>query len=218
MMLSYKSDFPNQVHQLNVSISQHYFLLKDGTIKWQEKKLDINWRNYKKTNKRPLVTFIIRDHYSSCFYAEFHALEEMPDIEDFLFNAWSKKDDYDFWGVGHHIVVPQSTLDQFPKLHFFFKRAKDLIHLQLPTSGFSSAVCSIREWERQAKYVSYYFQDTDKLLGFQQKNNLINSHINDSRSREDSNLKKWLLNKPRIISPNSKEVFYRYFDPINLEC
>lgn len=42
----YKSDYPNQVHQLNMSISQNYYLLKNGEIKYQLKKFDINWNNY----------------------------------------------------------------------------------------------------------------------------------------------------------------------------
>jgi hypothetical protein len=50
-MLFYKSDYPNQVHQINVSISKHYHLLNDGRIKYQEKKFDINWQNYTRTNK-----------------------------------------------------------------------------------------------------------------------------------------------------------------------
>ena len=35
----YKSDYPNQVHQLNMSISQNYYLLKNGEIKYQLKKI-----------------------------------------------------------------------------------------------------------------------------------------------------------------------------------
>ncbi len=35
----YKSDHPNQVHQLNMSISQNYYLLKNGEIKYQLKKI-----------------------------------------------------------------------------------------------------------------------------------------------------------------------------------
>ena len=114
MMLSYKSDFPNQVHQLNVSISQNYYLLKDETIKWQEKKFDINWKNFTKSSKRHLVTYIIRDHYSSCFFAELHPIDKLPEIEEFLFNAWSIKEDYEFRGIGHSNIIPQSTIDQFP--------------------------------------------------------------------------------------------------------
>lgn len=211
-MLSYKSDFPNQVHQLNISISQHYYLLKDGTIKWQKKKLDLNWKNYLKSSKRPLATYIMRDHYSSCFYAELHSLDALPEIESFLYNAWSRKEGYDFWGIGHYVIVPQSTLDQFPKLHTFFKRTNDIVHLQLPTSGFSSAVRSIRQWEDQLKYICYYFDDVDKISGFHKRVNQINNHINDLSIGGNSNLRKWGMNEPRIISPNSKEIFYKYFE------
>lgn len=71
----YKSDYPNQVHQLNMSISQNYYLLKNGEIKYQLKKFDINWNNYERTGKRHIVNFLIRDHFSNCFYAEIYPIE-----------------------------------------------------------------------------------------------------------------------------------------------
>lgn len=211
MMIHYKSDYPNQVHQMNISISQHYYLLKDGTIKWQEKKLDVNWKNYAKTNKRHLVTYIIRDHYSSCFYAELHPIDEMPEIEDFLFNAWTTKDNFAFNGIGKTVMIPQSTLDQFPKANNFFKNVTN-VHLQIPTSGFSSAVRSIREWEQKIKFVPYYIKDVDKIKDFQNKIELINEVINNQYGREDSNLNKWLNNNPRIISPGDKSTFVALFN------
>jgi len=137
---------------------------------------------------------------------------EMIDIESFLYNAWSRKEGYDFWGIGHYVIVSQSTLDQFPKLHTFFKRTNDIVHLQLPTSGFSSAVRSIRQWEDQLKYICYYFDDVDKISGFHKRVTQINNHINDLSIGGNSNLRKWAMNEPRIISPNSKEIFYKYFE------
>jgi len=210
-MLNYKSDYPNQVHQFNISISQHYYLLKDDTIKWQEKKFDINWKNYSKTNKRHLVTYIIRDHFSSCFYAELHPIDEMPEVEEFLFNAWSKKEGYEFYGIGKTTIVPQTTLDQFPKTMIFFSKVAN-IHLQLPTSGFSSAVRSIREWEHHIKFVSTYLRDIDKIQGFKTRINNINQNINNQYNREDSNLKKWINNNPQIISPDEKATFISLFN------
>jgi hypothetical protein len=211
MMIHYKSDYPNQVQQMNISISQHYYLLKDGTIKWQEKKFDINWKNYSKTNKRHLVTYIIRDHFSSCFYAEFHPIDEMPKIEDFLFNAWKLKDDYAFHGIGKTVMIPQSTLDQFPRTINFFKNVTN-IHLQIPTSGFSSAVRSIREWEQKIKFVISYIRDIDKIKGFKNRIEKINEDINNQYLRDDSNLKKWINNNPKIISPGDKETFIALFN------
>lgn len=209
-MLQYQSDFPNQVQQLNVSISKHYHLLKDGTIKWQEKQIDVNWANYKKVNKRLLVTYIIRDHYSSCFYAELHPIDRMPKVEDFLFNAWKKKNDYEFCGAGYNIIVPNLTLSQFPQLNSFFNNV-DKVNLQLPTSGFNSAVRSIREWERRIKSVYLFIADTENIKGFQSKICEINRLINSKFYSERSNLKKWAENNPKVLLPRDKESFYRYF-------
>ena len=63
-MIHYYSDFPNQVHQLNVSLSKNYHLLKDGSIKYQEKKFNINFKNHEKTGKRHLINFVIRDRFT----------------------------------------------------------------------------------------------------------------------------------------------------------
>lgn len=210
MIAKYKSDFPNQLQQLNVSISKHYHLLKDGTIKWQEKQIDVDRANYRGLNKRLLVTYIIRDHYSSCFYAELHPTDSMPRIEDFLYNAWQKKDHYEFCGIGYNIIVPKITLDLFPQLNNFFSNV-DKVNLQLPSSGFNSAVRSIREWEKKIKSVEYFISDTEKLEGFQNKIDEINRLINSKFYSERSNLKKWAENNPKILLPRDKESFYSYF-------
>ena len=215
-MLTYKSDFPNQVQQLNVSISQHYYLLKDETIRWQEKSLDINWKNFRKSNKRHLVTFIIRDHYSSCFYAELHSIDLLPSIEEFLYNAWTEKEDYEFCGIGHTVIVPKTTQVQFPQLlHFFGRTSK--VNIQTPTTGFSSAVRSIREWERNIRYVQSFIPGIDILEGFQKDIDYINRHMNQGFGfDQDTNLAKWALNKPQLIMPGSRGTFYSYFKPVKL--
>lgn len=210
-MIQYKSDYPNQVHQLNISISQHYYLLKDWIIKRQEKKFDINWKNFSKSNKRHLVTYIIRDHFSSCFYAELHPIDEMPEIETFLFNAWTNKEDYAFHGIGKTVVIPKSTLDQFPRTINFFNNISST-HLQLPTSGFSSAVRSIREWERSIRFVVSYINDIDNIQNFTNRIAYINEVINNQYGREKSNLKIWMNNKPRIISAGDKSSFMDLFN------
>lgn len=218
-MIKYRSDYPNQVHQLNVSISQHHHLLKDGTIKWQEKKLDVNWSNYSKTNRTHLVTFIIRDHFSSCFYAELHSIDNMPSIEDFLFNAWSKKNDYEFYGVGHNVIIPQKTIDQFPSLKNFFDRVEN-ISLIIPNSGFSSAIRSILEWERKIRFArDINYRDITNLFDFQSNIDIINKIMNQGYGfKDDNNLNKWINGNPRITSIKSKEDFLEFFRPIRINC
>lgn len=191
-MLSYKSDYPNQVHQINVSISKNLYLLKDDTIKYQDKKFDVTWKNYQKTNKRHLVTFIVRDHYSSCFYAELYPIDELPEIEEFLFRAWSKKENYEFNGIGKTCIIPNSTLEMFPQLPNLFKNVSN-IHLQLPENGFSSAVRSIREWEHRVPKIISWYSNIKKINDFKDNIEIINREINNLYNREDSNLKKGCL-------------------------
>ncbi|HWV73582.1 MAG TPA: hypothetical protein VN040_17795 [Pseudosphingobacterium sp.] len=211
MMIRYRSDYPNQVQQLNVSLSKHYHLLKDGTIKWQEKTMDINWKNYQKTGKRHLVNYVIRDHYSSCFYAEMHPVDTMPDIEEFLYRAWSNKEDYEFHGIGKTVMVPQVTLKQFPQLHTFFKLAEDITSLQVPESGFSSGIVAIKEWESNLRFAIDMIEGIENIQGFQKDIAYINRFINFRFEREGTPLDRWLKGYDGTIGTNRKEVFFKYF-------
>ena len=191
-----------------------YYLLNDGSIKWQAKEFDINWANFNKTGKKHLVTYIIRDHFSNCFYAELHSVNKMPLIHEFLYNTWSEKNEYPFYGVPACLIVPKSTQEQFPSIQKFISRFGKL-YLQTPTSGFSSAVVSIRQWERSIKYFNEFYEDCKTLTQFQRNIIQRNMEINSfgSSKREDNNLQKWLDNNPHIIEINStKEKFYGLFE------
>ena len=213
MQLRYKSDFPNQVHQLNVYISQHYHLLLNDTIKWQAKKLDVNWGNLGKTGKEHLVTFIIRDHFSNCFYAELYSVDKMPLIQDFLFNAWTKKEHYPFFGMPTTLIVPKITQEQFPSIKTFFSKLKG-IYMQAPTSGFSSAVASIQQWERMIAYFTSAYSNCKTLTQFQENIQLINREANTfDIGKGENNLQKWLDNSPQIIDVSAGKVkFYKAFE------
>ena len=39
--MSYQTNYPNEVHQLNVSLSKHLYVLKNGEIKNQKKPFDL---------------------------------------------------------------------------------------------------------------------------------------------------------------------------------
>ncbi len=214
MQAKYVSEFPNQVHQLNVSISKHYFLLKDGSIKWQAKELDINWSNYQSSGRHHLVTFIIRDHFSNCFYAELHPVDKLPTISEFLFNAWTQKDQFPFYGVPSCLIVPKNTQELFPSILKYLSK-KPGPALQIPTSGFSSAVVSIRQWERFIKYFTGLSDDNINLAWFQENIQLINYRINsfDSSKTKANNLQKWAGHNPRITSIGTdRDSFYGLFD------
>ena len=211
IMLSYKSDFSNQNHQLNVSISKHWFLLKNGNLKWQEKKLEVNWKNVYSKPKENIVHFVIRDHFSNCYYGESHSISNLPEIEAFLYRAWSKKEEYPFQGCPKTLFVPQTVFNIFPKIQNFKRNTS--MNLEIPTSGFHGGIRVIREWESQFKYFSLFCKGTYNLQFVQE--NIININIQGNgrtRDKKESNIEKWASNLPGLILPGEKQNFFQFFE------
>lgn len=212
MMNRYKSDYPNQVHQLSVYISKNYYLLKSGEIKYQNKKFDINWKNYVKTGKRHLVSFVIRDHCSGCFYAETHPIDQLPHLKEFLFNAWRKKDHYEFYGIPENLIVGRNVVDMWPELMSFADDCKK-INIELAESGFSTAVRATKDWENNINYYTIY-PKYKTIEGFQSNNEIICRDLNFRKrsDKEESNLEKWAKNpKGASLINEDKERFYKSF-------
>jgi len=147
---SYKSDYPNQVHQLNFSISQNYYLLKNDEIKYQSKKFDVNWKNYEKTGKRHLINILIRDHFSNCFYAEIFPIDEVPYINEFLFNAWKEKEGFEFCGIPKNLILGRHIVEKFPDILNFSKNIGQ--NIELAKNGFATGIRSVRDWENNIKW------------------------------------------------------------------
>ena len=212
MMNSYKSDFPNQVHQLNISISKNHYLLKNNEIKYQQKKFDINWKNYSKTGKRHLVNYLIRDHFSNCFYAEVHPIDKMPELKDFLFNAWKKKADFEFRGIPKYLFLSQKILNENSNIENFAKNV-DIFDIELVKNGFGSAIRSIRDWENCIRYY-LMFQNYNTIEDFGINNEYFCREYNlrTNSKKSESNLEKWAKNKPRVILISKKEEFNKYFE------
>lgn len=212
MMNRYKSDYPNQVHQLSVYISKNYYLLKNGEIKYQNKKFDINWKNYKKTGKRHLVSFVIRDHYSGCFYAEIHPIDQVPHLREFLFNAWRKKDSYEFYGIPENLIVGKHIIDMYPELKSFSDDYKK-INIELAENGFATGIRATKDWESNINYYTIY-ENYKKIDGFQTNVEIICRDLNlrKSSDKEKSNLEKWASNPKGVsLSKEDKDRFYKSF-------
>ncbi|MBA3985817.1 MAG: hypothetical protein H0X63_04410, partial [Flavobacteriales bacterium] len=89
------------------------------------------------------------------------------------------------------------------------------IRLQLPRSGFDSAIRSILEWEKYIQYVAFWIKGIENLSNYQQNIIQINHLMNNGYDvKQESNLKKWLTNNPRIISITDKTNFTSLFQPI----
>ena len=210
MMLHYKSDYPNQVHQLNVSISKNYYLLKDGTIKYQAKKFDINWKNYSKTNKIHLVNFLVRDHYSNCFYAELHEIDKMPSVKDFLFNAWRKKEHFEFRGMPRVLILSRKVLADEPDIENATSNLEKF-DIELARNGFATGISALKNWESWMNYYTGSY-NCKKLIDFQDN---IERFCRDYNTRKidkpASSLEKWVTNEPRGVLINDKEEFDELF-------
>jgi hypothetical protein len=205
----YKSDYPNQVHQLNLSISQNYYLLKNDEIKYQIKKLDVNWKNYQETGKRHLVNILIRDHYSNCFYAEIYPIDEVPDIKEFLFNAWKEKKDFEFCGIPKNLIIGRHLVEKFPHITNLSKNLG--LNIELARNGFSAGIRSVRDWENNIRYFSC-FAECNKIKNFQHNTENICRKINMRNSgKTEPNLLKWVNNEPKGTVINSEIDFYSLF-------
>jgi hypothetical protein len=209
--ISYKSDYPNQVHQLNFSISQNYHLLKSSEIKYQVKKFDVNWNNYTKTGKRHLVNYLVRDHFSNCFYAEVYPIDEVPHISKFLFNAWRQKDGFEFCGIPRSLILGRHIVEKFPEIQNFQKNAG--LNIELAQNGFATGIRSVRDWENGIKYYTM-FQNYKNIEGFQNGIEHICRDLNLRNSgKSEQNLLKWANNEPRGKLINDLAEFETYFKP-----
>jgi len=206
---TYRSEYPNQVHQLNFSISQNYYILKSGEIKYQTKKFDVNWKNYEKTAKRHLVNILIRDHFSSCFYAEIHPIDETPDMKDFLFNAWKEKKGFEFCGIPQNLILGKHTVERFPSLMSFSEKVG--LNVELVQNGFATGIRSVRDWESNIRFFTS-FEQNRQIVDFQSNIEKICRELNLRDSgKTEPNLLKWSRNQPRGSIINDEKGFAELF-------
>ena len=107
-MRTYRTDYSNHVHLLLVSVSKNLYILKDRTLKYQKKKMEYNLKNLVKSERELVVHYLIVDHLSGFFYGELHSAKKLIPIEEFLHQAWSEKEDYQFCGLPAVLSVPKT--------------------------------------------------------------------------------------------------------------
>jgi len=96
MFKSYRSEYANQVHQLNVSVSKHYYVTKTGSLKYQIKQQEINLDKLARSERLHLIHYVIRDHFSGLFYAELAISNNPIPIHEFLYRVWAQEREYYF--------------------------------------------------------------------------------------------------------------------------
>lgn len=149
-MKRYQTDFSNEVHQLIVSPSKHFYVAKDRTLKYQKKPFEVNLNNITNSKKTHVVHFLIRDHFSGLFYWEICPSDSILLIHEFLFRAWSKKENHPFYGVPEFLTIPTKIQSYFPNIVKFVEKI-GTTYLKV-TSGFQGGVRDIRTVEDELGY------------------------------------------------------------------
>ena len=187
-IVQYRSLHPNHVHQLMVTVSKHYYVSKDGLLKYQKKPFEIKLSDVKAEKRSHLLVFTIRDHFSGLFYAEVQTGPELPDIYRFLRSAWSEKVHHPMQGLPELMTIPKSVETSYPGL---IENIDALgIRLVEVSSGFQGGVRDIRTIEDSLAVA------TDKTLEEVRKWLLASKkYIDNQKSRNGLDTKRELWNK-----------------------
>ena len=137
-MKSYKTDRPNEAHQLMVAPSKHYYLGRDGLLKHQDKPFAITLADVPQATRQHMVTYALRDHCSTLLYAEVCFAPVLVPLQAFLARAWGSKPHTPFRGVPELLVTSRKVMELF---------AADLaavsalgVRISPATSGFQSGI------------------------------------------------------------------------------
>lgn len=198
-MIRYRSDYSNQVHQLVVSVSKHYYLTKDDRLVYQHRPIEIDLKKLENSKKRNMIIFSIRDHYSGVFYCEIKFSPEKLSLIDFLFRAWSKKELYSFCGIPESLVVSKTVGLFFPEI----RNKLDQLNVNYieATSGFQNGVRDIRTIEEYMK--GYAFFD-NRTIDEQTKWICEIFAKEKSRNMTESKIELWERGKKTIYVPSNK--------------
>lgn len=152
-MERYQSNYSNEVHQLIVTPSKHYFVTKDGQFKFQKKAFEVTLNDCNTQKKKHVIHYLIRDHFSGVFHWEICLAENPIPIYEFLFRAWKKKEN-NFCGIPDFMTIPKNVQSFFPGVLNFIEQL-DITYLKV-TSGFQGGVRDIRTIEDTLKIVGFY--------------------------------------------------------------
>lgn len=198
-MNRYKSDYPNQVHQLVITVSKHFYVKKDGMLGWQKKAFDVSLNNQAKSNRNHLVHCLIRDHFSGAFYCEVANTQFMPDAVAFLHRAWSLKDHHPFCGIPQAITIPKTVLEKFPNVPSLTDSLG--IHTIKVTSGFQSGVRDIRTWEEYIRTDPALCGENNTFSNLKNRESAASIFICSWNSRGKSKLKVWTDEVEKLYIP-----------------
>jgi hypothetical protein len=147
---SYSTEFSNQVHQLTIAVSKHYWVTNEHVVKYQIKPMEMRLINVSRSQKTHLVIYSVRDHFSGLFYSAAASSSSLPSAVSFLSEAWSKKPEHSFSGQPIWLTIPDTVEAAFPGTrNFALALGVQLIPV---TSGFQGGIRDIRTIEVRLKF------------------------------------------------------------------
>lgn len=153
-MERYYTNYSNEVHQMIVTPSKHFYVTTDGRFKYQSKPFDVSLKNCDTRIKKSIIHYLIRDHFSGVFYWEISKTETPIPIQEFLFRAWSRKEKKEFQGIPEYITIPKNVQSFYPGLIKFVEKIG--VNYLAVTSGFQGGVRDIKTIEDSLKIIGFY--------------------------------------------------------------
>ncbi len=207
-MRMYETSYSNEVHQLLITPSRHLYVLKDGRVKFQKRMIEGGLQESDKNSKDQIIHYILRDHFSLAMYAEIHTRAERVSIEQFLWNAWSKKNEYPFCGLPDFLILPKAissaAIDDFiHSLHI------DVIR---PTGGFMAGVRIFGKWDQVLNFV--YSNSFDPLRSFQELQSKVLETIQiyfESDPGLTERINVWQSNLRNLRLPPPQNEFFKLY-------
>lgn len=148
-MKHYRSLYPNHVHLMQVVASSHLYLLADGRIKYQDKKIENKLATVHESKREVLVHMVIADHTSGAIYGETVSCRDTLDPVGFLQRAWKKKAHTFFGGLPEILCVSRTVEELWPEVVPFAEGHK--VAVVNPTSGFQGGVIYAKLWETEIR-------------------------------------------------------------------
>ena len=210
MLKTYRSDHSNQVHQLLVSVSKHFHVLKDGRLRDQKKPFEVTLEDMGASDKRHVVHYLVRDHFSNVFYAEIGLSSDPIYVGEFLFRAWSKKEAHRFCGMPEILIVPKTVLAVFPKI---VNMAKPCQIAMIPaTSGFQAGVRVLRTWENDL-WCDWKMEEWRSFEEARDRTSEISRERSSQRGGKETYIEKWLRRLTSVrLPPDDVNEFLRVYD------
>lgn len=145
-----QSSYPNEIHQLLITVSKHFHIGAKGQLRHQFKKMDVTLDGLKQSGKEHVVYYFLRDHYTGVYYAEIASSKSLIPVNDFLLRAWLEKPKFAFCGIPKILMVTKTAERNFSEVNGLLEEFK--IDKLCPPSGFASGMREITEWEKLIRY------------------------------------------------------------------